>query len=291
VLTFNRIAVTSKSLDADHDATVPRLLDFLVARGVDICLDGMLSKQLPGRDEPVFDWDTLAASADLMIVVGGDGTLLEAARRVAPSRLPLLGINLGRLGFLVDVSPRELDTHLEAILTGDYREEHRALLQGQVRRGGALLFEHTALNDAVLRVQDAVRMIEFDTYVDGHFVSSQRADGLVVATPTGSTAYALSGGGPILYPSLDALLLVPICPHTLSHRPLVVPAASRIELVMHACSRAHAQVSFDGQGNTRLASEDCIQIDRHPEPVRLIHPPDYDYFHILRTKLHWGGKP
>ncbi len=232
----------------------------------------------------------IAHQADLAIVVGGDGTLLQAGRLLAAHSLPIVGINLGRVGFLVDVLPEEMTQQLSLILDGHFVEEQRGLLHAQAFRGDRLLGEGSALNDVVLHSRNAVRMIEFTTCIDGNFVITQRADGLVVATATGSTAYALSSGGPILHPSLDANVLVPICPHTLSNRPIVINSQSQIEISL-CNSREHpvdSRVSFDGHNDIELISGDHITIQAGQKKMRLLHPESYDYYHILRSKLHWG---
>ncbi|MFP4162031.1 MAG: NAD(+) kinase [Ectothiorhodospira sp.] len=235
--------------------------------------------------------EAIAREADLAIVVGGDGTFLTAARTLVDHGVPLLGINAGRLGFLVDVSPHEMLGRLDEILSGLYVEDHRRMLSARVIRGEQVVAEGDALNDVVIHIRDVVRMIEFDTWIDGRFVHTQRADGMVVATPTGSTAYALSGGGPILTPDLDAVVLVPICPHGLSHRPLVVPAGSRVEIAVNENSRTRAQAALDGQDTFDMEPLDRIIIRSKPRKLRLIHPTGYDYLQILRVKLGWGEQP
>lgn len=243
---------------------------------------------------PTCSDETIAQQADLAIVVGGDGTLLQAGRLLAAHDLPIVGINLGRVGFLVDVLPEDMTHQLSLILDGHFVEEQRGLLQAQAFRGEQLLGEGNALNDVVLHSRNAVRMIEFTTHIDGSFVIKQRADGLVVATATGSTAYALSSGGPILHPSLDANVLVPICPHTLSNRPIVINSQSCIEISL-GNEREHlidspvdSRVSFDGHNDIELVSGDRILIQAGQKKMRLLHPESYDYYHILRSKLHWG---
>ncbi|EHQ52412.1 sugar kinase [Ectothiorhodospira sp. PHS-1] len=233
----------------------------------------------------------MAAEADLAIVVGGDGTFLGAARTLVDAEVPLLGVNAGRLGFLVDVSPHEMLGRLDEILSGLYVEDRRSMLHARLMRGDDVVAAQDALNDVVMHIRDAVRMIEFDTWINGRFVNTQRADGMVVATPTGSTAYALSGGGPILSPCLEAVVMVPICPHGLSNRPLVVPAGNRIEIAVNEHSRTLAQVAFDGQDTFDMEPLDRIVIEPKLRKLRLIHPTGYDYLQILRLKLGWGEQP
>ena len=288
---FQTIGVITKQSDPRLGDTLQALLEFLASRDLDILVDASAAPLLNHPAGRVVTREELALKADLAIVVGGDGTLLNAGRTLADADVPLLGINLGRLGFLVDVSPEEMTARIDEILGGDYREARRFLLDAAVVRGEEVIGRAVALNDVVLHVRDVVRMIEFDTYIDDHFENTQRADGRVVSPPTGSTAYALSGGGPILHPALDAIVLVPVCPHTLSHRPIVVKGDSRIEVRVCAHNKDPAQVSFDGQANLDLEPEDRIVITKKQKPLRLLHPKGHDYFHILRAKLRWGEQP
>ena len=288
---FQTIGVITKQSDPRLADTLQTLLDFLASRSLKVLVDESAATLLASDAAELVSRERLAREADLAIVVGGDGTLLNAGRSLADADVPVLGINLGRLGFLVDVSPEEMNARIDEILSGDYREARRFLLDAEVMRDGEVIGCAVALNDVVVHVRDVVRMIEFDTYIDDHFVNTQRADGLVVSTPTGSTAYALSGGGPILHPALDAIVMVPVCPHTLSHRPIVVKGDSRIEVRICAHNKDPAQVSFDGQANIDLEPEDRIAITKKPGPLRLLHPKGHDYFHILRAKLRWGEQP
>lgn len=285
---FHSIGLITKSEDGGGKitATLAAIHHFLTERGLEVILDEStdihcgLGGTVPRRQ--------IAQHCDLAIVVGGDGTLLTAARSLADAGIPLVGVNLGRLGFLVDVLPQTMTQRLEEILSGAYVEDQRVLVDAEVRRGGDLLQCSPALNDVVMRIKNIVRMIEFETWVNGEFVNIQRADGVVVSTPTGSTAYALSGGGPILHPSLEALLMMPICPHTLSSRPIVVSADNEIELVVCNDVTETGQVVADGQNNIDVVAGDSVRIRRRERPIRLLHPANYDYYHILREKLHWG---
>jgi NAD+ kinase len=288
---FQTIGVLAKRGDPRLAPTLQTLLDHLAAHCLEVLLDETVVELLPGAAGTPAERAEMVARCDLAIVVGGDGSLLNAARALAEAQAPLLGINLGRLGFLVDVSPDEMAERIDEILAGRYRLESRGLIQARVLRGETELGSGVALNDVVLHIRDVVRMIEFDTFIDGRFVTRQRADGLVVATPTGSTAYALSGGGPLVHPALEALVLVPVCPHTLSQRPLVVGGASEIEIRLCAEGAPKAQVAMDGQANIDIEPGDRVLIRSHEKPVRLIHPADYDYFQILRAKLRWGEQP
>ena len=253
------------------------------------------------EENPAFGSETLATRVDrdeltrrceLFVVVGGDGTLLDAGRTLAASHKPLVGINQGRLGFMVDVAPESMDESLTAIIGGDYVTEERLLLSASVERGGKRDgATRLAVNDVVIRNQATIRMIEFETWLDREFISNHRADGMIVASPTGSTAYALSGGGPILHPSLSAISLVPICPHTLSDRPIVVDGQRPIRIVIRGVDRAQAMVTFDGQTSETLEPGDVVEVSRAAHPLTLIHPTGYSYFRILRDKLRWGSGP
>ncbi|MDJ0740988.1 MAG: NAD(+) kinase [Gammaproteobacteria bacterium] len=284
---FQRIAVIAKPDDAGHlRSTVQRLQSVLQARGLELLPDPRTAGLLTlGQGIPISE---LAATCDLAVVVGGDGTLLSAARKFADRQVPLLGVNLGRLGFLVDISPDDLDSGFNAVLDGNYDEDRRFLLNAIVDGQPPAL----ALNDVVLHKWNIARMIEFETWIDGRFVYTQRSDGLIVSTPTGSTAYALSGGGPLLTPDLDVIALVPICPHTLSNRPIVVNAAS--EIVISVCGHTdpkHVRITCDGAAVLTVDHGDRLRIRRHPSPVRLLHPVGHDHFDVLRAKLGWGEQP
>lgn len=232
--------------------------------------------------------DEVLAACDLIIVLGGDGTLLAAARLLAPLDKPLLCVNLGRLGFLASVSPYEMFEALDEILHGHFVEERRMMLQGEILEGDRVLARGAALNEVTLHRWAGLRMIEFETSVDGRFLNQQRSDGLIVATPTGSTAYALSCGGPIVYPTLESLVLVPVSPHAMGIRPMTLPGSSRVEITVSAENREAARVTFDGQGNHALTPDQRVVVSRHERGVRLIHGAEYDYFEILRAKLNWG---
>lgn len=282
---FSTIGIFSKREGKAVGATLRTLHQFLLERGVKILAARSAANILQLE---VTDEQQIARQADLAVVVGGDGTLLNAGRLLAAYNIPIVGVNLGRLGFLVDVSPDEMTIQLTRILQGQYHEEKRCLLHAEAYRGEQQLGSGTALNDIVLHSRNEVRMIEFTTCIDGNFVTTQRADGVVVSTPTGSTAYALSSGGPILHPSLEATVIVPICPHTLSNRPLVVNSKSTIEISLCSQHPVDSRVSFDGHNNIELISGDKIIIQAYQEKMHLLHPQDYDYYHILRSKLHWG---
>jgi NAD+ kinase len=287
---FTHIGLIGKTEDSHVSTTLRTLIAYLEQRKTEILLDGDLAGILPDTPHAIVDRETLAKTCDLAIVVGGDGTLLNAARSLAESGIAVLGVNLGRLGFLVDVSPEDMHGQLDKILDGNFSEEQRTLLHMTVTRNGKVLSESSALNDVIVHKKDIARMIELDTLIDGHFLNTNRSDGLILSTPTGSTAYALSGGGPILHPRLDAITLVPICPHTLSYRPIVVHDESVIEIIIHK-GTLKATVSCDGQVNQSLEADDHITVRKHDHALRLLHPPGHDYFAVLREKLRWSEQP
>lgn len=281
---FRSIGLIAKRHDPRAVETLRAVAVHLAPRGPTLVADPDTAPLLEAT--PVDSGDP--GSTDLVIVVGGDGTMLHAARLLAPRKVPLVGVNAGRLGFLADIRAEDLAKSLDAVLDGDFVEEPRVLLQAEVLRAGKAAWSGTALNDVVIQKCDAGRMIEFETHVDGSYVCRHRADGIIISTPTGSTAYALSAGGPILHPKLDALAIVPICPHTLSDRPIVVSSDARIEIRMRQTENPEAQVVLDGQDHVDLAPGDCVVIRRGGEPVRLLHPAGHDYYKLLRQKLHWG---
>jgi NAD+ kinase len=229
-----------------------------------------------------------AARADLIVAIGGDGTLLYAARLVAGYSVPLLGVNRGRLGFLTDVSPNSMLEDIDSVLAGRYTEDRRSLLAARLERLGGESVSALALNDVVVNKFETGRTMDFETFINGRFVNSHGGDGMVIATATGSTAYALSCGGPIVEPDLDAWVLAPICPHTLSDRPVVVRAGSKIQLRMSDRFESRAQVTCDGTTIGDLAQGDTLHVEGADAQITLLHPPGYDYYRLLRSKLHWG---
>lgn len=287
---FQRIGIIVKRGDKRVTGTLERLVAFLKARSVDLLMESDSAQVLPRLGIANTDRATLGRTCGLVIVIGGDGTFLSAARSLVDYEVPLLGINVARLGFLTDINPKELAERLGEILEGKFQEEWRFLLTTAILREGKPVVEATALNDIVVHKWEIARLIEFNTYVDSHLVYRQRSDGLIVSTPTGSTAYALAGGGPILHPSLDAIVLVPICPHTLTNRPLVVDGQSRIEIVMGNAEHAEAQLTCDGQTTLELMPCDRVVIERKERRLHMVHPPGYDYYATLRAKLGWNSE-
>jgi NAD+ kinase len=289
---FKTIGIIGKHGAPNAGGTLTELVDYLQKQNYEILLEdksldlaGDLGSEVAGVDR-----DTMGKRCDLTIVIGGDGTILNAARSLVDYGVPILGINLGRLGFLADISPSDLTEKLNRILSGEYDIEERALLHARVIRDGQEVNSSPAFNDVVVHTCNVARMIEYETHIGGQFVNITRSDGLIVSTPTGSTAYALSGGGPILHPSLNALVLVPICPHTMSYRPIVVDANSTIEIVVSENNQARAQCTCDGQIDLGLENGDRVMIEKKANPIRLIHPKNYNYYSILRAKLHWGKR-
>ncbi len=289
---FKTVGIIGKHGDPHAGGTLDELIRYLTTHQIQILLDEISLETIAdlAEDDGVVDRPTLGKRCDLVIVVGGDGTLLNAARSLMDYKVPMLGINLGRLGFLADVIPSDLTHTLDQIFAGNYQEEQRTLLYARVLRNGKQINESAAFNDVVVHTCNVARMIEYEVHIGGQFVNIARSDGMIVSTPTGSTAYALSGGGPILHPSLNALVLVPICPHTMSYRPIVVDADSTIEIVVSKDNQARAQCTCDGQIDLGLENGDRVIIEKRKTPIRLIHPPEYNYYGILRAKLHWGKR-
>lgn len=229
----------------------------------------------------------LTEDVDLMVVLGGDGTMLGAARLVGARQTPVLGVNFGWLGYLTEFTLEELFPALESVRAGNFFVERRMMIDVMLNRGGEVVAAHRALNDAVITKSTHARMIEVECYINGMFVNSFRADGMIVATPTGSTAYSLSAGGPIVHPSMSALLLTPICPHTLSNRPVVVPGESVIDLVFKRADE-DLVLTIDGQSGVGLLHDDRITLRRSQTTFNLVRPTNRNYFEVLRTKLKWG---
>ena len=285
---FSKISILSKPDDPNIAGAVRALHHYLQARNVEIYTDSVAASFL---DKEPSSPELLANNSDLAIVVGGDGTILHAAHSLVAKEIPLLGINLGRLGFLAEIKPKDIEEQLDQILAGNYSEEHRIVLQASLIRDGESIGTCYAINDVVVHAKQMVRMIEIESRVNHKYVNTLRADGYIVATPTGSTAYALSGGGPILHPSIDAFVLVPICPHTLSNRPIVVDADSRVEILLSEENRHTALASVDGQIDMDFMPGDTVVIEKAKYNLRLIQPKDYDYFDVLRVKLRWSASP
>jgi NAD+ kinase len=234
------------------------------------------------------DPGALTNETDLIVAVGGDGTMLHAASLAGDIDIPLVGVNRGRLGFLTDVSPIDMLASFDEILNGNFTRESRLRLRATLSQADGTKKSALALNDIVLQRRDTGRMLDFETRIAGQYVNTHMGDGLIVATPTGSTAYALACGGPIIDPRLDALVVIPICPHTLSDRPLVIPAGQPIEVTLLQRDNTSAEVSIDGHSLAEFRPDDRLLIAESSRRITLIHPPGYDYYEILRSKLNWG---
>lgn len=268
-------------------AIVGDLVEWLEARGVQSRLDDEAAFYL-GRADGLRR-DEVPKDTQLVIVLGGDGTLLSAARAVAGREIPLLPVNLGGLGFLTAITLDQLYPELERTFTGDQRIVPRRLLHGELVRGGQTVKSYEALNDIVVTKTQIARMIDLDAYVDSQFVSTFKADGLIVATPTGSTAYSLSAGGPIVFPAVEAICITPVCPHTLTNRPVLVPETSVIEIICRGLDR-EAFLTVDGQIGEPLLHEDHVVCRSSQHRVHLVRPPRMFFFDVLRQKLKWGER-
>jgi NAD+ kinase len=288
---FKNIALMGRQHRDGVSDTLQTLIDFLQQRELNVVVETNSASMLDDANIPTVDYAELGKDQDLVIVIGGDGSLLKAAKSAAKFNTPVLGVNRGTLGFLTDINPDDVIAQVSNVLQGHYLEEKRFFVNAKLHTNGETVSEGLALNDVVLLPgKDAAKMIEFDVYVNKEFVCHQRSDGLIVATPTGSTAYALSAGGPILSPGLDALVLVPMFPHTLSLRPLVVNANDRIKITIANEMLTNPRISCDGDPPIALPPGGHIHIDKSSLSLRLIHPADYNYFHTLRSKLRWGEK-
>ncbi len=285
---FEKIALITNNDATEIADTLQTLTRFLLSRDIELILDENCANLLPNSGLRQVNSDQLALECDFAIAIGGDGTMLRAAHLLAEHDVPLLGINRGRLGFLTDIPADSVETHLGEILDGHYVEDDRFQLHCQVKRDGRSIMERDAFNDVIVHKWNIARLIELETYVNQTLVHSQRADGMIVATPTGSTAYALSCGGPILHPALDALVLVPVCPHTLSNRPIVIDGNSLVEIVVGTPEIDHARLSCDGEISCELTTGDRVEIRKKDKKVRLIHPANHNHFNTLRGKLNWG---
>ena len=285
---FKTVAVVGKSDAANLPEVLDQLAGVLRRRGLGVVMDPATAGASNSKPDAVAELANLASRVDLAVVVGGDGTLISCARLMADRGVPLVGVNLGRLGFLTDIPADSLESAVESILDGDFMPESRTLLAGSVRRGPQTLMTALAMNDVVVSRGAVGSMIEFAVTVDGEFIYSLRADGLIVATPTGSTAYALSAGGPILHPSLQAIALVPISPHTLSNRPVAIRGTSKVEITL--VRGADSRANFDVQAHCELEPGDVVSVSAAPKPATLLHPRGYRYFSMLRQKLRWSER-
>ena len=270
----------------DSVAAVER---FLSTTGVELVLETDTAPMLPSRDYETADRTELGARCDLIVVVGGDGSILGVARDLAHSQVPIIGVNRGGLGFLADVSPNQIEQKIGAVLAGEYTVDERFMLEARIVRRDELVESSAALNDVVVHAGTMSRMMDFSLYVNGDFVYEQRSDGLIVSTPTGSTAYSLSAGGPIMHPSLDAIVIVPMFPHTLTSRPLVVRGDNEIKIVIGKTA-VTPQVSCDSQVDCSIRPGDEVHIAKHPHTLHLAYPVDHSFFESCRSKLDWATR-
>lgn len=283
---FTRAGLIVKFDDDSVASTLADVIGCLESYGIEPVLDESTRGLVEGQE--LLTRAEIASSCDVAVVIGGDGTLLNAARSLVDDGVPIVGVNRGRLGFLVDVPPDGGLEELRGIIEGRYLAEERALLEMSILRDGERVASSYAFNDCVIRVRDLLQLMDFDVIIDDVLVTHQRADGIIIATPSGSTAYSLSNGGPIVGPTIDAVVLQPICPHTLTSRSLMVDAASRIRIHLWDDDVVRAQVVCDGQVYMDASLGDMIEVCRKERRVRLLHPETYDYHRILREKLSWG---
>ncbi|HEX5813700.1 MAG TPA: NAD(+)/NADH kinase [Methylomirabilota bacterium] len=285
---MKRVGLVAKPDAAGAPEALARLIDALGARGLGIVLEKETAGVVPSAALPSVRKPDLAAQVDLLIVLGGDGTLLSMARAVGDLGTPILGVNLGDLGFLTATTLDEMLPAAEAALAGRMAVDERMMLAARLVRGGATLGEFVALNDVVITKSAMSRIINLRVAVEGQYATAYRADGLIISTPTGSTAYCLSAGGPILFPTMDAVVLVPIASHTLTNRPIVLPGAQRIEVTL--MTDQEVMLTVDGQVGVHLREHDTVQVEKAPARVRLLRFPRTDFFTVLRSKLKWGER-
>lgn len=285
---FTTIGLIGKSHHRETNETISHLIEFLTQQDYRVLVEENSAKELSLPNEQLASLTNIGEQCDLAIVVGGDGNMLGAARVLARFDIAVVGVNRGNLGFLTDIDPDNTDEPLSAILAGNFITEKRFLLEMKVLRHGEIKSCNSAMNEVVLHAAKVANMIEFELYIDDLFVYHQRSDGLITATPTGSTAYSLSGGGPILTPNMDAISLVPMFPHTLSSRPIVIDGNSDISLRIPNYLSGNVQVSCDGQVSIEVLPGDEIRISKCHYELRLIHPKDYSYYEVLRSKLNWS---
>jgi NAD+ kinase len=283
---FSNVALIGKHNAPQMTGSLLHLAAFLSSRGLKVVVDSLTAEHIEANPYPSMTLAEMAKVVDLAIVMGGDGTMLNIARTLSPFQVPLIGVNQGRLGFLTDLTLDNMQDTIVDMLEGRFVTEHRLLLQARVMREDVEVFTGLAFNDVVVHRSHASSLVEFEVRIDGEYLYNQRADGLIVSTPTGSTAYSMSAGGPILHPGLDVLALVPICPHSLSNRPIVVKGSSVLELLMHRTE--NVSVRYDSHTNFDLQLHDKIILTRYPVPACLLHPEGHSYYHTLREKLLWN---
>ena len=285
---MQRIGVVTKPSKPEAEPVLRNLIAWLRERGREVVLDREAAAIVPGAG-PGLPRDEVVAWADLVIVLGGDGTILSVARLIGSREVPILGVNLGGLGFLTEITLDELFPTLEVVLRNEFNVSRRLTLTARVLRGGEPIASYEALNDAVITKTALSRIVDLETHVNGEYVATFRADGLIVSTPTGSTAYCLAAGGPIIYPTLPAVVIIPICPHTLTNRPLVVPDSAVVEIIQGSAGE-DVHLTVDGQVGVGLRCRDVVSLKRSDRTITLIKSPKLNYFELLRTKLKWGER-
>lgn len=286
--TFKRIGLVGRSKQPGLREVVEELLVLLESRELEVVLEDRLGELVADHSHQLASCDEIGQDVDLVIVVGGDGSLLSAARTLAKYETPVLGVNRGRLGFLTDITPDEISLRVPEVLDGHYERENRFLLDASVCRDSKVVGRADALNDVVVNSGTSAQMIEFELYINDSFVYRQRADGLIVSSPTGSTAYSLSGGGPIMHPTLDAMVLVPMFPHALSSRPIVVDGNSEIRIDILERNRIHPPVTCDGQVNMTARPGDSVHVHKNSHSLTLLHPMGHSFYASCRDKLRWA---
>ncbi|MBT0588069.1 NAD(+) kinase [Alteromonas oceanisediminis] len=289
-MAYKTVGLIGKSAHEGTQISLAAVIDYLRARDCTVLIEEHIAEEFAGNDIIPCSLVDIGKQADLAIVVGGDGKMIGAARVLARFNVDVVGVNRGNLGFLTDINPDDIQQQLDLIFNGDSVTEQRFLLEVEVFRHEKLKSASSAVNEVVLHHGKVAHMMEFEVYIDDQFVFSQRSDGLIIATPTGSTAYSLSGGGPILMPKLDALTLVPMFPHTLSSRPIVVDANSAVSMRVSKVNSSNLQVSCDSHIVLPVLPGDEIRVRKNPDRLSLVHPKGYNYFTVLRNKLGWGSK-
>ncbi len=286
---FRTVALVGKYKSPEISESVDSLATYLHERGCDVLIEQGTAESVGAADFPVFDYEAIGSRADLAIIIGGDGSMLHAARRLAEYGVPLVGVNQGRLGFLTDIARSDMLERIGELLEGRFEREQRFMLEAAVLRDHQRMFHALALNDVVVNKGELGRLIEFELRIDGEFVYTQRSDGIILATPTGSTAYALAANGPILHPAVSGIAIVPLCPHALLTRPITISDRASIEIVL--VHPHDARIHCDGQMRFEVSSGDRLQVTRSRHCVTLLHPPGYSYFAMLREKLRWSEAP
>lgn len=286
---FKTIGVFGKYQDTSVEKPIKALAQHLENKGIKVKLGYTTAEEITRELPQELMHESLTSDIDLAVVIGGDGTLLHVARRMAEKNVPVAGVNLGTLGFLTDIPQADMLTEIDRILEGDYEIEQRIMLQVRVLRGDECVYQDIALNDIVIGRYALEKLIKWEVQVNGQFVTSARSDGVILATPTGSTAYALSAGGAIVHPGTDVISMVPVSPHTLSNRPITLPANSKVELSLRNKTPNCAHVSSDGLIGYNLVGDELVEITRSKYSVKLVHTESYNYFAMLRAKLGWGS--